>query len=435
MVADLCERFDMVDPFRTLHPDVRDFTYNPSGTLRKNRSRIDFFLMSTSISASLESCSVAQGFCSKNFDHKPIFLSFRKKKQRNRPIVHNATVDHALSSDIVRLAVHKTTIFSLQGGAGPATEGLLNRELALLEDIESKLNRIIFIKGLSMVAELELEMVEELRVLEEGLMDDWTRAAPIEYLRGFESQVPADIFFENLISATKEALLGLQTAVYRAENKLRKEWIAELMLLKNGNQAPNVDRINTLECHLNEASERLISQKIGNFIKTDVLNSEKMTPLFLRLAQEKSNASLSEVRDGGGIPFAQETERDRCITEFYSKLYKIPAGTRVDFSNCVENFLGDLVNHPVIKDCMLSEAERERLESNLTLEELDEAVSKCNANSAPGIDGLGNRFIKKFWSLFREPLRDYVSICVNMGTLTETFRTLGLYPRRVTHLR
>ena len=43
-VNDLCEDMDLSDPFRILHPDDRDFTYNPSGSLRKNRSRIDYFL-------------------------------------------------------------------------------------------------------------------------------------------------------------------------------------------------------------------------------------------------------------------------------------------------------------------------------------------------------------------------------------------------------
>jgi hypothetical protein len=138
MVADLCDSFDLTDPFRILHPDVRDFTYNLSGVLRKNRSRIDFFLISSSIVASLETCSVAQGFCSKAFDHKPIFLNFRKRKQRNRPIVHNATVDHYLAQDIVKLTVHKTTIFSLDRGRGPATDGILDRELTLLDRIEAK---------------------------------------------------------------------------------------------------------------------------------------------------------------------------------------------------------------------------------------------------------------------------------------------------------
>jgi exonuclease III len=43
-VAALCEELDLADPFRALNPDAREFTYYPSGTIRKNRSRIDFFL-------------------------------------------------------------------------------------------------------------------------------------------------------------------------------------------------------------------------------------------------------------------------------------------------------------------------------------------------------------------------------------------------------
>ncbi len=432
LVTDLCDNHDMTDPYRILHPGVRDFTYNPSGILRKNRSRIDFFLVSTSLMASLESCSVAQGYCSKTFDHKPIFLSFRKKKCKNRPIVHNATVDHALASDIVRLSVHKITIFSLDRGVGPATDGILDREMTLLNHIENKINRIICIKGLSLVGNLGLEVLTELQELEASILEDWMDVAPIEYLRGFDSQVPADVFFENLITGTRDALYSFQSAVHRAETEQRKTWLADLAALKKGNIMQNYDRIVVLEGYLNEASERLIAQKLSNFIKIDVLNSEKMTPLFLRLAQERNSASLSEIKDGGGLPFANDLSRNRYITEFYGNLYKVPDGSRVDFTNCIENFLGPLVDHPAIKDCILSEVERNRLEADLAIDELDDAVSKCNGNSAPGIDGLGNRFIKKFWPLFRVPLLEYVRVCCNRGTLTETFRTalIRLIPKK-----
>jgi exonuclease III len=44
-VLELCEDADLSDPFRTLHPDCTDFTYNPSGDLRKNRSRHQFFII------------------------------------------------------------------------------------------------------------------------------------------------------------------------------------------------------------------------------------------------------------------------------------------------------------------------------------------------------------------------------------------------------
>jgi hypothetical protein len=80
----------------------------------------------------------------------------------------------------------------------------------------------------------------------------------------------------------------------------------------------------------------------------------------------------------------------------------------------------------------LSEVDRERLEANLTLDELDDAVTKCNGNSAPRVDGIGNRFIKKFWFLFRIPLMEYVETCVANGYLTSTFRTalIRLIPKK-----
>jgi exonuclease III len=78
-VLELCEEADLSDPFRTLHPDSTDFTYNPSGDLRKNRSRIDFFLVSPVLYNLIGSCTIAQGYCRKTFDHKPIFLNLKKR--------------------------------------------------------------------------------------------------------------------------------------------------------------------------------------------------------------------------------------------------------------------------------------------------------------------------------------------------------------------
>ena len=42
-IIQLCEERSLTDPYRDLHPEDRDFTYIPSGVLRNNRSRIDFF--------------------------------------------------------------------------------------------------------------------------------------------------------------------------------------------------------------------------------------------------------------------------------------------------------------------------------------------------------------------------------------------------------
>ena len=42
-ILQLCDEYELTDPYRTLQPDERDYTYVPAGVLRQNRSRIDFF--------------------------------------------------------------------------------------------------------------------------------------------------------------------------------------------------------------------------------------------------------------------------------------------------------------------------------------------------------------------------------------------------------
>ncbi len=86
-----------------------------------------------------------------------------------------------------------------------------------------------------------------------------------------------------------------------------------------------------------------------------------------------------------------------------------------NFDNCVEDFLGNLVDHPAISERKLSEAERTRLEAEFTVEDLDNAMATCNMRSAPGMDGFSNKVIKKFWVFFRIPLLEYANECLKKG--------------------
>jgi hypothetical protein len=180
------------------------------------------------------------------------------------------------------------------------------------------------------------------------------------------------------------------------ESAQRKAWTAEVINLKREDYEGNIDRIIYLEGKLNNASEQYIMDRLSNYVKHDTLNSEKMTPHFLRIAEKRMETDLSSIRRDDGTVFGCDMERNEYITSFYETLYKNPPGIPNNFENCVENFLGDLINHPAIRGCMLSVEERDRLERPMTADELDEALRSCNTNSAPGIDGMNNRFIKKF---------------------------------------
>jgi hypothetical protein len=67
MINDLCGAVSVSDPFRIMNPDSREYTYNPSGTLRKNRSRIDFFLITDNWYEQVDQMHHSTGILQKNF--------------------------------------------------------------------------------------------------------------------------------------------------------------------------------------------------------------------------------------------------------------------------------------------------------------------------------------------------------------------------------
>ena len=70
--------------------------------------------------------------------------------------------------------------------------------------------------------------------------------------------------------------------------------------------------------------------------------------------------------------------------------------------------------------------DRIRLDTPITLVELDSAVSSSRTSSASGPDGMNYGFIKKFWLYLRQPLFKYANLCFQKGELTESFKTASI---------
>ena len=121
------------------------------------------------------------------------------------------------------------------------------------------------------------------------------------------------------------------------------------------------------------------------------------------------------------------------IVQYYAKLYEKPLAEPDSLEGCIEGFLGpDIISHPIVANSILTRKEQRKLESPLTLFELDEAVKQSNKNSAAGLDGLSGKFITKHWHLLRRPLLRYSSCCFRKGQLTDSFRTatIRLIPKK-----
>jgi hypothetical protein len=433
-ILQLCEDFRLLDPYRTLHPDQRDYTYIPSGVLRTNRSRIDYFLITEDLFENVSKCEIAQSFCKKSFDHKNITLSFKKEKKRGRKCLNNRLLENSLLDCAIKLAIWFCFLSEIITVPGGIAEAVVQEECLKLNDIDAIFSESVFLQGKARVAGISVEEEERRAALAAQLDAAWTRILLYEALQQYPRQCEDDIFFEKMIDHSSRAAFKLQQLVSIAENSERKLLLENLKSLKTGNgYQENFPEIQLIENRLNEMDECINADKVINYLKMDILDGEKITPHFLKLAKTVNNDSLEKIRKADGSVFGTKTEQEAHIVEFYRDLYSLPDDMPEDFTGCVEDFLGpDICRHPLVAGSKLSEDEKTDLESPLGIAELDESVRNLNLRSAPGIDGVSNKFIAKYWIFFREPLHRYATKCIANGRLTETFRTaiIRLIPKK-----
>jgi hypothetical protein len=60
------------------------------------------------------------------------------------------------------------------------------------------------------------------------------------------------------------------------------------------------------------------------------------------------------------------------------------------------------------------------------------AINQLNEKSAGGLDGIGTKFLKKFWTYIRIPLHRCVSCCIQKQTLSQSFNSaiIRLIPKK-----
>lgn len=80
----------------------------------------------------------------------------------------------------------------------------------------------------------------------------------------------------------------------------------------------------------------------------------------------------------------------------------------------------------------LSQEERERLDSELTLEELGAAVNQITFGRAPGIDGFSTDFFKQFWNTLGSDLHAVLAECFRSGSFPVSCQraVLSLLPKK-----
>jgi exonuclease III len=74
LLKKMCNEMHLSDPFRVKFPFRKEFTYFSKDTTKKNKSRIDFFIVSNTILSKINKSFIQPHMQNKMFDHRAIFI-------------------------------------------------------------------------------------------------------------------------------------------------------------------------------------------------------------------------------------------------------------------------------------------------------------------------------------------------------------------------
>jgi hypothetical protein len=161
--------------------------------------------------------------------------------------------------------------------------------------------------------------------------------------------------------------------------KIRKNNIEKRLTFLKQDYSVNVEEINKLEDLLRTESEMELRERTREIKTLECLASETVSSHLLELAKKgNGDDKLGIVRNDYGEEFLGEVERGEYIRAYYSKLYNR------DFwvGGTIEEFLGDQIcSHPTVIASKKTAAEKNSLDSPLSIDELDQALKKANLRS------------------------------------------------------
>ena len=426
LLRQMSSDLNLTDPFRLFYPARKDFTFCPRNPMQTNRSRIDFFMISTPLFGSISSCEIALALQNSLFDHKAIFLNINEKKIPGtcNPSISREIVNDSELEIVVKLAASECYFIHTPDNV----LGLEEKNLRLLNIGRCKTAfrslgpdpKYLPIDSLDAdLLQQRDDAINNIRIsLEQINFND---------LENMPRSCDGDIFMEILLMAVKNDTISYQTFIKKEKDKALTELRKALANEKNGDN-PNLDTIVRLESRLNLYVDSEMSREIEKYSLFEHVNMEKMTPHFLKLAKcTKPDNLLVDIKNDRGEDFESETVQREFIVGYYEKLYRLPENQKNNLAGSIEAFLGpDLLASPLIESMKISQNVSATLESDFSLPELDRAINDTKTRTAAGPDGIGNNFIKKFWWLFRDPLLKYLNCCITKGTLTDSFLTASI---------
>ena len=451
-ILDICANLNLCEPYRNLYPNRREYTFIPSGVQNVNRSRLDFFLISAGLYCPDTSVKIPHSLSTTYFDHKTVTLQLKKRKIGRKNVIKDTILSNVDLDSHVKCAVFECYIhhFVPINGNGIGNNAALNNAArnnaarnngapynAALNNVDVHLlniGRIMTLLG--EIKDCELDMAingfnDHVDLIISGKRAEinliFEDLPGLEYFENLNIDYEPEVFFQTLASCIQNNVLSHQSTVFKlksAKRKRLKNIITDLKKFFDINSAIILET----ERQLSELVEGELRDELLHYKKFEILNSERVTPHFMNLVKA-SNASgnLDEITRDDGTDFLNDDERERNIHDYYKNIYSQPDNeSKRTTVHDINNFLGPIKNHPIVQDSVLTNEERDEIDTDITSVELTESINNANLASAPGADGISNKFIKKYWEFFKNPLLKLCNSCYQKNELPMIFLTANI---------
>jgi len=465
MVYELANEYRFTDPYRIIHGEKLEFSYVPFGTLRNNRSRIDFFLVSESIMPKIISCGISVATLSATFDHKCICLTIGKNHTENKlpPQLKNLGLQSPILRIAVTIAAYKTCLYALNRFENEDINAAFEQGIAVINNLtewyRALIRQVITLAKAGCEPDIgsgsgtgtgngagpgagpngfgnlySNDIIDSIpphlydpaveREIERLLQD----LPDFNLLCNMNLRCNYTEFFERLTEHIKTAAIKAQTIIGKAITIAKKQLSTEKEGLAMQYEA-NLNAISSIEKRITAIDDNKYRLKIQDQKAFEILQYEKANPNFLNILNaKKCEPTLNCIKNNSG-DFASEEERSEYIVNFYYSLYRHDPAVQGE----IEDFLGpDIVRHPIVRNSILNVNEQAFMDSDLTAAELEKALSESNVGSAPGIDGYSYRFIRAYWHFFKYPLLKCAQTGLENNNLPQSFKTaqIKLIPKK-----
>jgi len=296
----LCTDFNLIDPFRELYPDKKEFTYFPFGNMRNNRSRLDFFCISSDIMNWVYNVDISPNMSTKYFDHRKVTLLFRsgfdtKAKQSK---IKNLHLKDRLLEFSVLTATYEVYYYAFDTNSRNIRGIQVNRQLG---EIKNRC-RILINEALQLRMKIyDTNCLEHL--LYEGKLTELVMlindGPSLEELESLPKNCSSTVFFEALTNRIRETTVSIQKRITTADKRYKNSLDSKLKVLKS-NYNINFEKIKTLETELQKIIDIEFEQLRLENKKFECLQNEKANQHFLNMAKiRKKEVGLESIKKTG----------------------------------------------------------------------------------------------------------------------------------------